>query len=319
MTAPSADRQVTFHTLLVAARNQWLMDAMSEALKNVEPATLKAEIVRLVPADVQKILAGAGVRDEHVFPTPSVLRAAPSLVGYYRLLLGSPQKTFYGTGTGMGQVKSMETSGTINAAQEGLLEAFCEAMCASLAELVRKVSPTITDQDVRELPLLTLGSQFQGGNNNTIGKAITDGVFKAIAAALDGYVIEQTAKTLEVQNDAGEVFVVTLASDPDVTIQKRTDKDTENLVAIEIKGGTDDSNAHNRAGEAEKSHIKAKKDKGYGDCWTLFQVRELDQDTLAGESPTTDAWFDVSEVVAQEGDAWDEFCEEIKSIMGIDD
>jgi hypothetical protein len=37
------------------------------------------------------------------------------------------------------------------------------------------------------------------------------------------------------------------------------------LAAIEIKGGRDYSNIHNRIGEAEKSHQKAEK-QGYVEC-----------------------------------------------------
>ena len=43
---------------------------------------LKTQLMTYVPADVQQILAAAGVRDEHVFPTPIVLETQPTLVGY---------------------------------------------------------------------------------------------------------------------------------------------------------------------------------------------------------------------------------------------
>jgi hypothetical protein len=59
----------------------------------------------------QQILAASANRDEHVFPLPAVLESKPTLVGYYRLLLGSPQKTAYGSGTGMGPFRRMETAG----------------------------------------------------------------------------------------------------------------------------------------------------------------------------------------------------------------
>jgi hypothetical protein len=72
------------------------MDALSDALATVDPEKLKAEVLQFVPKDAQRILAASGIRDEHVFPLPAVLEAKPTLVGYYRLLLGSPQKTFYG-------------------------------------------------------------------------------------------------------------------------------------------------------------------------------------------------------------------------------
>ena len=52
---------------------------------------------------------------------------------------------------------------------------FCRAMSVGLAELVRAIAPTFVARDVEELPLLTLGSQIQGGINNLIGqRAITD-------------------------------------------------------------------------------------------------------------------------------------------------
>ena len=116
-----------------------------------------------MPQDVQTILAAAGVRDEYVFPTPVVLEAQPTLVGYYRLLLGIGQKMFYRTGTGMGVFKSMEVSGTLKEAQKVMLPEFCGAVGHALAELARQVSPAVTPRDVTELPLLTLGAQFQGG------------------------------------------------------------------------------------------------------------------------------------------------------------
>lgn len=42
-----------------------------------------------------------------MFATPTVLSSAPQLVGYYRLLLGRPQKSFYGSDR-FGAFKSME-------------------------------------------------------------------------------------------------------------------------------------------------------------------------------------------------------------------
>ena len=103
----SPSRQVTFHQLLVAARKSWLKDALKEALKKAPPKTVKDQLSTYVPADVQQTLAAAGVRDEHVFPVPVVLEIKPTLIGYYRLLLGIPQKTFYRSGTRMGQFKGM--------------------------------------------------------------------------------------------------------------------------------------------------------------------------------------------------------------------
>jgi hypothetical protein len=84
------------------------MDALSDALMRVDPNALKIQLSEFVPEDVQRLLASAGVRDEHVFPTPLVLEAQPTLIGYYRLLLGVPQKTFYGRESGMARFRRLE-------------------------------------------------------------------------------------------------------------------------------------------------------------------------------------------------------------------
>ena len=54
------------------------MDALSEALGQLDQDLVKEEIRKYVPGDVQRILAAGGLRDEHVFPIPSVLEAKPS-------------------------------------------------------------------------------------------------------------------------------------------------------------------------------------------------------------------------------------------------
>jgi hypothetical protein len=305
---------VRFHQLLVAARKTWLMDALSDALGTVDPERLKTEIVAFVPADAQKILAASGIRDEHVFPLPAVLEAKPTLVAYYRLLLGSPQKTFYGSGTGMGPFKRMETAGIITRAD--LLPAFCTVMADSLAELVRQVSPRIERRDVAELPLLTLGSYLQGQNNTAIGKQATKDVFLVIADLVKPFIIERTETRLKVKNASKRTVTIALASDPDVAITEEFGTKTSNKVAIEIKGGTDKSNAHNRAGEAEKSHQKAA-GKGFKDFWTIIALAGLNEDTLNTESPTTNHWFDAAHVMGREGAGWEDFRHRIAEAVGI--
>jgi hypothetical protein len=69
----SPSRQIVFHQMLVAARKTALMDALSEALGEIDPALLKKQISQYLPRDTQKILASAGIRDEHVFPVPAIL------------------------------------------------------------------------------------------------------------------------------------------------------------------------------------------------------------------------------------------------------
>ena len=107
-----------------------------------------------------------------------------------------------------------------------------------------------------------------------------------------------------------------MATDPDICVQEEFGGELRNKVAIEIKGGTDVSNAHNRAGEAEKSHQKAKKE-GFRDYWTIISKANLNIDKLRSESPTTNDWFDVAEVLGREGKDWDLFKSRFVDATGI--
>ncbi|MGH2535737.1 MAG: XcyI family restriction endonuclease [Thermomicrobiales bacterium] len=299
-----------------SSRAMWLTDALSEALARVDPNLLKAQLSALVPTDVQQILAAAGIRDEHVFPTPIVIETQPTLVSYYRLLLGVPQKTFYGTETGMGIFRSLEAGRPLGSTQREALTEYCRAMSAALAELVRQLSPTVTPRDVAELPLLTLGSQFQGGNNNVIGQAATKGVFLALAEVVRSLVVHETASELRVGSPDGGTFLVSLGSDPDVRLQKvLPNGDVGNLLSIEIKGGTDRSNVYNRGGEAEKSHQSAK-EMGYEQCWTVIGMKSVDVEKLKRGSPTTNAWFDTAQVLSRVGDDWERFRQQLRKLLG---
>lgn len=315
LSPPDATRQVQFYQLLVAARQQWFMDALSDALARIDQKTVKEEIDKYVPGDVQKILAAAGIRDEHVFPVPAVIAARPSLVGYYRLLLGIPQKGFYNGATGMGAFKSMEESNSTTDKQKVRIPDFCKAMVVRLAELVRQI-PKITNRDLSELPLLTYGSQLQGSNNTAIGKKAMHGVFLSISEIVDKYVIKKEPRRLTVRNSARRNVLITLSHDPDVAIDEIIGEGKHCKVALEVKGGTDVSNVHNRAGEAEKSHLKAKA-RGYPEFWTIISKTALDMAKLKSESQTTNLWFDVAQVLARTGKDWDDFRQRLCGIVGI--
>ncbi|MFQ6027300.1 MAG: XcyI family restriction endonuclease [Dehalococcoidia bacterium] len=311
-----ASRQVAFHQLLVGARKKWLVDALREALRSVDLARLRREIIEYVPDDVQSILASAGIRDEYAFPTPALLEAQPTLVGYYRLLLGVSQKAFYRAETGMSRFKSMESTGRINENQKDQLPIFCAAMCQSISDLVRQLSPSVTQRDIDELPLLTLGAQFQGGNNVGIGKQATEDVFLSILEVVKDHITSRTNRTVTITNAAGREVIVSLGADPDVNVQERVGASFSKKVAVEIKGGTDVSNIHNRAGEAEKSHQKARSE-GYLECWTIIMKKGVDETRLQSESPTTNSWFDAAEILGRDGPDWERFKNRIIEIVGI--
>lgn len=312
---PGVSRQVGFHQLLVAARKKYFMDALSEALSTLDQNKIKTQIAEYVPADVQRLLAAAGLRDEYVFPVPAVVEAKPTLIGYYRLLLGAPQKSFYKGSTGMGLFKSMEEMGTMSAKQKAHMPDFCKAMAQPLADLVRQI-PSFTERDLRELPLLTFGSQLQGSNNTQIGKKAMQEVFVAITEILEKSVSKKEPNRLTLKNAAGRTVFVILSHDPDVCIQEQVEDRVHSKVAVEVKGGTDVSNAHNRAGEAEKSHLKAKQ-KGFKDFWTIISKTGLEMYKLKQESQTTTEWFDVTEILARDGKDWQDFRQRLAAAVGI--
>jgi len=301
------------------------MDALSDALGQLEQKVVKDQIGEYVPEDVQKILAAAGLRDEHVFPVPVVIEKKPSLIGYYRLLLGAPQKSFYKGSTGMGRFKGMEELGALSKRVQPFIPDFCRSMAKPLADLVRQI-PKITNRDLQELPLLTFGSQLQGSNNTQIGKIAMQKVFVAVTEIVKNHMIEppvklaasQKGKKLFLKNASGRTVVITLSHDPDLSVQELMENNRPNSkVAIEVKGGTDVSNAHNRAGEAEKSHQKAKKLFGFTEFWTIISKKGLEVHRLQAESPTTNRWYDVAEVLARKGEDWDDFRQRLAGACGI--
>src|SRR5438067_13639425 len=115
----------------------------------------------------------------------------PALLGYYRLLLGVPQKSFYISSTGIRLFRAMAALGVLNDTQKTMLPLLCRALGEGLSELVRQMSPVITQRDVSELQLLTLGAQFQGSNNNTIGKQAVLDVFLSIREIVKDHVIDE--------------------------------------------------------------------------------------------------------------------------------
>jgi len=89
-----------------------------------------------------------------------------------------------------------------------------------------------------------------------------------------------------------------------------------NVIAIEIKGGTDFSNIHNRLGEAEKSHQKARLS-GFVECWTVVNVDNIDLDMARKESPSTNRFYRLSQLVLGKGSEYLDFKRRIQSLTGL--
>lgn len=315
---PPPDKQVYIHAFLDAARHTVLHKAVREAAQKAKPATLSSELQTYAPASGRSMLQGTNVRDELVYATPTVLRINPYTLGYYRLLLGVSQKQFYTTATGLRGFWSMEERGVIRDAVDGDIPALCRDMNDAMALLLSAIPAGSLAADVEQLPLVVLGAQADGSWRNRIGETATMEVYEALKTVIKatGHQYSDVGSSLIVTNSSGRAVTIALAPDPDVEIRERLGSTDFLRAAIEIKGGSDYANIHNRAGEAEKSHQKAKA-RGAGAFWTIIACAKADMKMLMKESPTTQQWFDVEQVRAGSGADWTKLVNNVRIAMGI--
>jgi len=315
---PEPELQIDFAASLAEIRQLYLQDGLSEAVQRLEIPEVDKELARHVPARSLAMLAGHGLRGEMMFPVPLVLRANPRLLGYYRLLYGYSQKEFYGSATGVSKFKSMEERGTLGDKNAANLGALCDALCQAGVLLLagidgRKISAGLLD----DLTLLTLGPQLRGGANVKRGTAGIRTVFEAVREIVQGAITKLESTRMELTNAAGRIVLIEFAADPDIIIREKMRADSyRKLIAIEVKGGSDFSNIHNRIGEAEKSHQKAKA-AGFVECWTVVNVDRIDVTMARRESPSTNRFYRVSDLVTADGTDYQDFRDRVISLTGI--
>ena len=117
------------------------------------------------------------------------------------------------------------------------------------------------------------------------------------------------------RNSAGRIISVRFGPDPDVAIFSMGEGRTHPIVSVEVKGGRDVSNIHNRIGEAEKSHRKAK-DQGFNEFWTILGAA-VDQEVASRESPTTTRFFFLPAIESAQTPESAEFQEHLAIALGI--
>jgi len=258
-------------------------------------------------------VAAAGLRGELVFPVPIILETSPRLLGYYRLLLGLSQKEFYSKGP-FGRFKHLEESGQIIERVMPMLPSLCRSLIGTASALVDGVD-TLTASVIDDLQLLTLGPQLRGGRLNLLGQDAAREVFELLDHIASNAVTERDPRRLNLRNAAGRSVRIEFSADPDVCIYEDLASKTRPLVSIEIKGGQDVSNVHNRLGEAEKSHQKARK-RGFFEFWTILGAA-ADMDMARRESPTTGHFFSLPQISDRRSAAFHEFRDLVRSILGI--
>lgn len=321
LVIPSTAKQVQTQKILHDYRERMLGSNLKDVAATIDPDLLQAEIARFVSKECRMLLQGLSIREEVVFALPCILKRKPVLLGYYRLLMGISEKQFYTSTAGISAFKIMEHDGRMNPGIEKELDHLCDAINDAMAQLLKGADHSRLAQDLAELPLMTLGVYADGVWRNRIGTQAAVHVFETIKQMVKSFhvnLITDQEKCFRFQNNVGDVYRVVSSSDPDISIFLEG-KPEEKILCIEIKGGQDVANVHNRAGEAEKAHLKASR-AGWREKWTVIYLVGLQHeqmDKLLTESPSTDRWFDINEVCAQSGQTYDLFQETLASKFGL--
>jgi hypothetical protein len=192
--------QLGFYERLEEARKAHLLPALLKQVGQLDIGLLDRELLEFVGGDRLSFVARRGLRGELVFPVPILLSSKPTLIGYYRLLLGFSQKEFYNGP--FGRFKKMEADGFLTEATRELLKPLCESLIESSWLLVNGL-PDLSQDTLNALTLLTLGPQFRGSRNVNLGIAAIRTVFALIKTIVSGRIKEEGQAHLEVISAAG--------------------------------------------------------------------------------------------------------------------
>ncbi len=305
---------IDLYTGLLGARRTKLQPALSAAVRAVGTHKVDDDLKRLVPEPAVTHLASLGLRGERVFPVPAIIRYAPPLIGYYRMLLGLSQKQFgQSERLGYSPWVNAENSGRLSPQLDLALDQFCGALIAPLVQLVDAMEK-FSDRDLNDLSLLTLGPTLQGARNNIIGSKAAQGILAALRKAIGPFLVFDDAQLIRFKSPSGRIFELIASSDPDISVNEGTGTQASPLLAIEVKGGKDVSNAYNRAGEAEKSHITAKL-QGYQHRWTIIHMKGADRKKIVEKTPSSTEVFEAADILNQSGIEWSRLRQQLRGLI----
>jgi len=315
---PSSKPQANVASYLEEFRKIYLQQALSNAIQAIDLRTINRELDELAPARELRKLASRGIRGEFVFAIPIILATKPNLLGYYRLLLGYSQKEFYQKSK-LGRFEILETKGQIPERLKTELSDLCRALIHRASELLNEIGlQKLTPELLDDLSLLTLGPQLRGSLNTRIGKVANRAVFEIIQKIVAHAIRSVTESRLELINASRRKVIITFSSDPDISIfEEISANKLKNVIAIEIKGGTDKSNIWNRLGEAEKSHQSAKR-REFVEFWTVYNVLNLDLDKAREKSPTTNRFYSLINLSSATAEEFADFRDRLVSLVGIE-
>ncbi|MEW6398579.1 MAG: XcyI family restriction endonuclease [Bacillota bacterium] len=322
---PVPHQQITFAKWLRKLQGTMLQGALGRAVCEADIHQIDRELHLFVPPQYLSRLAGFGLRGELLFPVPSIVKQNPALAGYYRLVVGLSKKEcerypelkrfsalepVVDGDEGDGRPEAAVTDEDV----DNLCRTLTSAACSLLDEL-----EDLTAAFLHELTLLTLGAQFRGSYNNIVGRQASGVIFQSMREILvprSREVIRDEPGLLVIRNASGREVSVRLGADPDILVSEEVTEGTRTQVlSVEVKGGKDRSNIHNRLGEAEKTHLKCK-ESGALECWTVVGVEELSLPEAKRESPTTNRFFLLRDITSRTP-ASEEFARHLVARVGV--
>jgi len=318
ISVPTPDLQIGFSFALEQIREAYLQEALGTTISLLDISHVDKELTKYVSKKSLSELAKVGLRGELLFPVPIILKANPQLIAYYRLLLGFSKKEFYQTENGLSRFKSLEEKNVLSSSNEILLPKLCLSLVKSAENLlegigIKRISKSLFD----DLTLLTLGPFLRGNDNVKKGINSIRIVFDIISKIVTKQTISSNKSQIKIKNAAGRYVYIEFSSDPDIIIREEmSENNYRNMIAIEVKGGTDFSNIHNRIGEAEKSHQKARSE-GFVECWTIVNVDKMDKHQANKESPSTNNFYIISKLKNKKDEEFIDFENRIISLTGI--
>lgn len=316
------EKQLMFVNKLKEERLIYLQAALLAAVCEIDIDLINRELSQIAPKGAIQKLASIGLRGELLFPIPSLLKIKPTIIAYYRTLLGYSQKEFYTKKFGLTKFHSMESLPVLGKKKaiptDAELLELSKALCASAQYFLENLQITdISQQLLHDYSLITYGTQLRGSYNVKKGSDGIDLVFNVIKNILKSKSTSVSDKQITLINASKRKVVIEFAPDPDIIVKEEMENmEWRKILAIEVKAGEDYSNIHNRIGEAEKSHQKAKSER-YTECWTIVNVEKLDSKIAKKESPSTDIFYKIFELNDVRSIEYIDFKSRLKSLVGI--
>lgn len=259
----------------------------------------------------------------NLFAHPEVIKKAPHLLAYYRMISGISQKgmariTFATAPYEEDQIKSID---------ERKLKSIIATINRHLGSLIES-DPSFSLDDAKLLGMMNYGTQINGSWRNEIGseggrrvKEFIQNYFLKEKKLKQIHLKDGSIRSVEYQTEIDNIsgfdmlngYRIIFGSEPDVSILDPSDKLE---AAIEIKAGVDPAGALERYGAAKKSFDKALRENKSAEtiylasCITEGVKKEMSHDRLVRRDFNLTDIF-VDETIKQE------FLQHLKWLMHL--